>query len=148
MGSEAHSERCQIINKTNNMNNGNLNPRQQKFIDGLFQGLSNAKAYEEAGYKANGATASAAANQLLKNIKVRHEIRERVESNRYRIESLADKALGVYVQILCDEGADLALRHRVASDILDRAGFKPELIQRLVGDEKQPIRVLFEGLDE
>ncbi len=126
------------------MSNGNLTPQQEKFIDGLFEGYSNTKAYEHAGYKANGKSAAVGACRLLKNINVQREIRERVESNRYRIESLTDKALGVYMSILGDPGADLALRHRVASDILDRAGFKPEQIQRLVGSEREPLKVIIE----
>lgn len=131
------------------MGNGNtLTPQQQKFIDNLLSGMNQTDAYEQAGYKANGRTATASASRLLSNENIRHEIRERLASNREVLNLLTGLALGVYQKALCDDGVDLDLKCKIAKDVFDRTGLKGEDILKLVGDEKAPILVRFEGLDE
>jgi len=51
-----------------------LNDRHQKVVQGLLEGKDNTTAYVDAGYTATGATASAACNRLLKNVKVAHAL--------------------------------------------------------------------------
>ena len=157
MGSEAHSERCPIINKTNNMSNGNLTPQQENFVNNLVQGMSIIDAYKKAGYKGNGGSSYASASRLVRNVKIKDEIKARLWDGSIQVKALTPKAIETVLFILdlsvydvdgkLNLGA-LRLKWEVVKDVFDRSGLKPELVARLVGDEKQPIRVLFEGLDE
>lgn len=52
-----------------------LNERQRKFAERYATGLPAGRAYEQAGFKASGATANEAASRLLKNVNVCQYVR-------------------------------------------------------------------------
>jgi phage terminase small subunit len=70
------------------------NPRREKFVQGLAEGLSGAESYRRAGYRGNGHSAEAAASTLLKYVEVQTrlgEIRERAaKRNEVTVDTLID----------------------------------------------------------
>ena len=61
-----------------------LNVKQLKFIDNLFVGMSQVKAYKDAGYKAEGHSAESSASEILRNPEVAAEIKKRLVDIEYR----------------------------------------------------------------
>lgn len=106
------------------MDNNGLNIRQLKFIDNLFKGMTQIKAYEEAGYSSIEANAS----RLIRNDKVIAEIKRRLDDidikNRMRLGRISETALAKLLIIIQDDGVDNKIKLDAIKDALDRAGLK------------------------
>jgi len=107
------------------MKKSNLNIRQLKFIDNLFQGMTQIKAYTEAGYSPVEANAS----RLIRNNKVVAEIKRRLDDidfkNRIRLGRISETALAKLLIIIQNDDVDNKTKLDAIKDALDRAGLKP-----------------------
>jgi len=107
------------------MKKSNLNIRQLKFIDNLFQGMTQIKAYTEAGYSPVEANAS----RLIRNDKVIAEIKRRLDDidfkNRIRLGRISETALAKLLIIIQNDDVDNKTKLDAIKDALDRAGLKP-----------------------
>jgi len=107
------------------MKKSNLNIRQLKFIDNLFQGMTQIKAYTEAGYSPVEANAS----RLIRNDKVIAEIKRRLDDidfkNRIRLGRISETALAKLLVIIQNDDVDNKTKLDAIKDALDRAGLKP-----------------------
>lgn len=120
-----------------------LNIKQRKFIDNLFKGMGQKKAYEEAGYKPDDGNA----RRLTRNDKIAAEIQRQLEdidrSNRLRLARISETALAELLVIIKNSEIDVKVKLDAIKDALDRAGLKP--VERLAigGDKKlEPIRII------
>lgn len=119
-----------------------LNPRQQKFVDNIMKGMSLVNAYREAGYHGKGHSDYSNASRLIRNDKVLAELKARIETRREvvsaRLMSITDGATNAYIKILKLDARDNAslieIQRKVAQDLLDRIGLKPEENIRHSGD--------------
>lgn len=106
-----------------------LNIRQLRFIDNLFEGMSGKKAYIEAGYRVEGHSAESCASQLLRNSEIQEEIERRKEDidkrNRVRLKRISETALAKLLNIINDDEVNSFVRISAIKDALDRAGLKP-----------------------
>jgi len=106
-----------------------LNIKQLKFIDNLFVGMSQVKAYKEAGYKGEGHTAESCASTLMRNTEIQAEIKRRLADttnrNRIRLGRISETALAKLLSIIQDEKAEDRVKLDAVKDALDRAGLKP-----------------------
>lgn len=102
-----------------------LNIRQRKFIDNLFKGMGQRKAYKEAGYVDDEGHAS----RLASNGKIKEEIERRLNeiiySNRVRLARISETALAKLLAIINDGSPDDRVKLDAIKDALDRAGLKP-----------------------
>jgi len=132
------------------MQNG-LNVKQLKFIDNLFSGMSQKKAYIEAGYKSKSPDSDA--SHLARNPNVLAEIGERKKEinrrNDIRLSRISETALAEILGIVKNGTADDRVKLDAIKDILDRVGLKP--VERLAigGDEKlEPLTVIIRKRDK
>jgi len=112
------------------MSKTGLNQKQRNYIDNLLRGMSQKKAYEEAGYKATGDSAKAGATRLMSKPKVIKELKRRRENRTRRTKSqlttLLTRSLKTYKDILEkediseEERRQLKLKLDTAKDIFDR----------------------------
>lgn len=115
------------------MSRNKLNPRQKNFVDNLLKGMTQTKAYEEAGYKATGSSARVNASKLIKKQKVQEELesrrKNRIRAVKTQIAKLLSGALKTHSDILTldnvsdldkDEFKKLKLKLKSAKDVLDR----------------------------
>jgi len=106
-----------------------LNIKQLKFIDNLFVGMSQVKAYKEAGYKAEGHSAESSASEILRNVEISAEIKRRLADignrNRIRLGRISETALAQLLKIIQDEEVEDRVKLDAVKDALDRAGLKP-----------------------
>ena len=141
-----------------------LNIRQLKFIDGLLEGMTQKKAYIDAGYETkDDNVAMVNASQLLRNPKVEEELDRRIEDlksrNKLRLYRISEAALQRLVSILqSDEKiADSYVKADLIKYVLDGVGLKPveehnlnvkgKLETNLSEEEKnEVIRLAFESL--
>jgi len=104
-----------------------LNIQQRKFIDNLFEGMSQRKAYIGAGYTRK--TADQGACQILRNSKIQQEITRRLadidKRNRIRLGRISETALARLLNIIKDDEAEDKVKLDAIKDALDRAGLKP-----------------------
>lgn len=130
-----------------------LNVKQLKFIDNLFVGMSQVKAYKDAGYKAEGHSAESSASEILRNLEVAAEIKKRLADieyrNRIRLGRISETGLANLLKIVQDGGLKDRVKLDAIKDALDRAGLKP--IERLaIGGDKdlEPLRVIIRKRDK
>lgn len=143
-----------------------LNIKQLKFIDNLFLGWSQIKAYKEAGYEAEGHSAESSASEILRNPEVAAEIKKRLADityrNRIRLGRISETALAQLLKIIQIEDVKDKVKDKKDSksaknpniqrvkldavkDALDRAGLKPVERMAIGGDkELEPLRVIIE----
>ena len=119
------------------------NIRQRKFIDNLFLGMSQKKAYIEAGYKDDAKNAS----RLTRNDQVAAEIARRLEEidhrNRIRLARISETALAKLLVIINNGSLDDRVKLDAIKDALDRAGLKPVERFAIGGDKKlEPLRII------
>jgi len=109
------------------MEKDSLNIRQLKFIDNLFKGMTQTKAYTEAGYESK--TPDVKASRLVRNGKVVNEIKKRLDDinigNRIRLGRISETALAKLLTIIQSEDVDFKTKLDAIKDALDRAGLKP-----------------------
>jgi len=109
------------------MKKNNLNIRQLKFIDNLFKGMTQTKAYIEAGYESK--ISDAKASRLVRDGKVVNEIKKRLDDinvgNRIRLGRISETALAKLLTIIQSEDVDFKTKLDAIKDALDRAGLKP-----------------------
>ena len=109
---------------------GKLNSRQKNFVENILKGMSQQRAYEEAGYNSTGNAARVQASRMMGKPKVQEALKER-RSNRARrtksqLTTLLTHALSVYHDILKkkdiskEEITELKLKLDTAKDIFDR----------------------------
>lgn len=102
-----------------------LNIKQLRFIDNLFSGMSQKKAYIEAGYKDDEANAS----RLTSNDKIKEEIELRLNEilyhNRVRLARISETALAKLLVIVSKGVSEDRVSLDAVKDALDRAGLKP-----------------------
>jgi len=118
-----------------------LNVRQMNFVDNVMQGMSLAKAYQEAGYNAKGYSVYSCSSDLLRNANILEELNRRIETRRQavsaRLMSITDGATNAYIKILKIKPKDndrlLEIQRKVAHDLFDRAGLKPVEESKLSG---------------
>ncbi len=130
-----------------------LNVKQLKFIDNLFVGMSQVKAYKDAGYKAEGHSAESSASQILRNVEVAAEIKKRLADieyrNRIRLGRISETGLANLLKIVQDGGLEDRVKLDAIKDALDRAGLKP--VERLaIGGDKdlEPLTVIIRKRDK
>jgi len=124
-----------------------LNIRQRKFIGNLFQGMSQKKAYTEAGYGKR--SADMGSSRLIRNDKIKQEIQRLLTDldsrNRIRLGRISETALAKLLNIINDDEAKDSVKLDAIKDALDRAGLKP--VERVaIGCDKElePLRVIIE----
>ena len=122
-----------------------LNIKQLAFIDNLFSGMSNYKAYIASGYKAKKeSVARADASRLLTNANISAEVERRkkeiIEQNMVRLLRMSETALKELFEIAKD-GSEKKGQLDACNSILDRAGLKAEDMISLQG--REPIKVIF-----
>jgi len=126
------------------MKRKDLTIRQRKFIDNLFKGMSQKRAYIEAGYAEK--SAEVCASQLLRNPKIQEEIERRLReinrANKVRLARISEAALAKLLSII-NEAEEDKVRLEAIKDALDRAGLKPEEKVNIGGG----IKVEFEIVD-
>jgi len=114
-----------------------LNIKQLKFIDNLFIGMSQIKAYKDAGYKAEGHSAESSASEILRNPAVSAEIKKRLADieyrNRIRLGRISETGLVNLLKIVQDGTLEDRVKLDAIKDALDRAGLKPVDKQSLEG---------------
>ncbi len=114
-----------------------LNVKQLKFIDNLFVGMSQVKAYKDAGYKAEGHSAESSASEILRNPEVAAEIKKRLADieyrNRIRLGRISETGLANLLKIVQNGGLEDRVKLDAIKDALDRAGLKPVEKQNLEG---------------
>ncbi len=128
-----------------------LNVKQMKFIDNLFQGMGQRNAYVGAGYTEK--TADQGACQLLRNTKIQEEIKRRLIDiegrNRIRLGRISETALKELLSILGKGTPDDRVRLDAVKDALDRAGLKPVEKIAIGGDkELEPLTVIIRKRDK
>ena len=128
-------------------NKKKLNARQMLFVDNVMQGMSLAKAYQEAGYNAKGYSVYSCSSDLLRNTNILEELDNRIETRRKsvsaRLMSITDGATNAYIKILNIKAKEqvgkdkkgepeyryndklIEIQRKVAYDLFDRAGLKP-----------------------
>jgi hypothetical protein len=103
-----------------------LNIRQQRFIDNLFSGKSQKKAYIDAGYKEKGAEVNA--SRMIRNDKVLDEIDRRLKDisikNKVRLGRISETGLSEILIIIRDPLVDPKVKVDAIKDILTRAGLE------------------------
>jgi len=123
-----------------------LNIRQRKFIDNLFVGMSQVKAYKEAGYEGEGHSAESAASKVLRNVEVQSEIKRRLTDidhrNRIRLGRISETGLAKLLNIIQDDKVDNRVKLDAIKDALDRAGLKPVEKQEHSGEVKVNIELV------
>lgn len=105
-----------------------LSPKHRNFVANYLKGMTNADAYKEAGYKPKDVfSASAAANLLLKNIKIQEAVAAGEAKIRDDIDRLlldnARRAAEKQGQMI-DYSPSQAATASMVKDALDRAGWK------------------------
>ena len=126
-----------------------LNPRQLKFVDNILTGsMTLVDAYRKAGYSNKG-DPWAAASRLYRNVNILEEIESRLTSHkdsvRARLHKLTDASTNVYIRILGIESENdrvMEVQRRIAVDVLDRIGLKPEDNQNVKG----VLKIVFEDV--
>ena len=108
-----------------------LNVKQLKFIDGILEGKTQQDAYIDAGYDVEDkGVASAAATRLLKNVKIKEELEERLKEintrNRVRLFRISEVALAKALNMIqsTEEISDASVKAGMIKDVLDRVGLK------------------------
>lgn len=103
-----------------------LNARQEKFIQGILDGKTQAQAYIDAGYKPKGADANAA--RLIRNDRIRGEVQRRLdevkEQARIYLEQQSLEMAKVIVGLANDGDPTKFCNLYAAKDVLDRIGLK------------------------
>jgi phage terminase small subunit len=117
-----------------------LNIKQLKFIDNIFEGMTQYEAYTKAGYEAtNNHIARANASRLIANDNIQEEITRRLEElkakNRLRLYRISESALNK-LDIILQTNEDMnpkkpvkntyliGIKANIIKDILDRVGLK------------------------
>ena len=117
-----------------------LNIKQLKFVDNVFEGMTQYEAYIKAGYEAaDDSVARANASRLIANDNIQKEITRRLEElkakNRLRLYRISESALNKLDIILqTNEDIDskkpqkntylIGIKANIIKDILDRVGLK------------------------
>ncbi len=144
------------------MVNKDLNQRQRNFVDNLMKGMSQKKAYIEAGYKSRGNAAEVNASKLIRKPKVQKELqdrrKDRIISSKSRLAKLLNRAIKTHVDILenkeslsDEEVKELRLKLKSAKDILDRCeigGKDTEINIENVQNQGESIDSLLEKVEE
>lgn len=125
------------------MDKPDLNIKQLKFINNLFSGMSQKKAYIEAGYKDDEGNAS----RLTSNDKIKKEIERRLDEilyhNRVRLARISETALAKLLVIISKGVPDDRVSLDAVKDALDRAGLKPvEKVEHGGGLTIEPLKVV------
>ena len=101
-----------------------LTVRQERFKNNLLQGMDQTTAYENAGYKARGRSAEAAASRLLSNVKFRGEYEKANDMAAERAEVTRARILEEYAKIafldprqFFDEDGNLIPVHDLDKDV-------------------------------
>lgn len=109
------------------MAKGKLNPRHEKFIQGILEGKTRTQAYIDAGYSRRNARK--AASNLWTNMDIQGEITRRTEEVTEQAKiHLQEKSLAAAKTIteLAEDGTKNDFcRLQAAKDVLDRTGMKP-----------------------
>lgn len=104
-----------------------LNPRHEKFIQGILDGLTQAEAYVQAGYSGRGARVSA--SKLLTKPNIQGEIKRRLDEvkqgAKIHLEEKSLNAAKTMTELVESGTKDDFCRLYAAKDILDRTGLKP-----------------------
>ena len=113
-----------------------LSIRQLKFVDNLFVGMSQIKAYKEAGYKGKDSAAYTIASEIVRKPKIQAEIKKRLADianrNRIRLGRISETALAQLLSLIQTSAED-RVKLDAVKDALDRAGLKPVEKQSLEG---------------
>ena len=122
-----------------------LNTRQRKFIDNLFEGMSQKRAYEEAGYKSKFPYQNA--SKLARKDYIIVEIEERKKEinirNNIRLSRISETALAGLLVIVKSGSDEDKVKLDAIKDVLDRVGLKPVERFAIGGDKKlEPLRII------
>jgi len=137
------------------MEKNNLNIRQRRFIDNLSEGMTQKKAYKDAGYEGKDDSLKANASRLITKDNLKAEIQKRLKGidliNRLRLGHISEIALAKLAIILQDDDVDDKTKLDAIKDALDRAGLKPIEEHKIkveeVGDLANAKRKLINELD-
>ena len=110
--------------------------KQLQLIDNLFVGMSQIKAYKEAGYEGKGNAGDVSASEIIRKPKVQAEIKKRLADianrNRIRLGRISETALAQLLSLIQTSAED-RVKLDAVKDALDRAGLKPVEKQSVEG---------------
>ena len=87
-------------NDQRQMSSQHLNDRQYRFAELVVEGVPAGRAYEQAGYKARGASADVEASKTLRKPKIKKMIEELREDAREEAKLSRDELVGMLVKII------------------------------------------------
>lgn len=93
-----------------------LNERQERFCQLVVSGRPHGRAYEEAGYKAKGASADAQAARMIRNDKVKARIAELMKENASGCRLTREQAMSFLCDIIETPVGDIDPQHKLAQE--------------------------------